>query len=49
MEVHRHPDVEKKRFKEYFLEFLMIFLAVTLGFFAENKSSNIACQRQTKN
>jgi len=36
MEVHHHPQVEKKGFKEYFLEFLMIFLAVTLGFFAEN-------------
>jgi hypothetical protein len=36
MEVHHHPQVEKKGFKEYFLEFLMIFLAVTMGFFAEN-------------
>src|SRR5579863_6091347 len=36
MEVHHHPQVEKKNFKEYFLEFLMIFLAVTMGFFAEN-------------
>jgi hypothetical protein len=36
MEVHHHPHVGKKRPKEYFLEFLMIFLAVTLGFFAEN-------------
>ncbi|HEY2722570.1 MAG TPA: hypothetical protein VGI82_12635 [Chitinophagaceae bacterium] len=36
MEVHHNPHVEKKKFKEYFLEFLMIFLAVTLGFFAEN-------------
>ena len=36
MEVHHHPHVEKKKFKEYFLEFLMIFFAVTLGFFAEN-------------
>ena len=36
MEVHHHPKVEKKNFKEYFLEFVMIFLAVTLGFFAEN-------------
>jgi len=36
MEVHHHPHVEKKRFKEYFFEFIMIFLAVTLGFFAEN-------------
>jgi len=36
MEVHHHPKVEKKNFKEYFFEGLMIFLAVTLGFFAEN-------------
>jgi hypothetical protein len=36
MEVHHHPHVEKKNFKEYFLEFSMIFLAVMLGFFAEN-------------
>ncbi|MBS1571184.1 MAG: hypothetical protein JST62_02140, partial [Bacteroidetes bacterium] len=34
MEVHHHPHVPKK-LKEFFLEFLMIFLAVTLGFFAE--------------
>jgi hypothetical protein len=36
MEVHHHPHVKKKNFKEYFLEFIMLFLAVTLGFFAEN-------------
>ena len=40
MEVHHHPiptkGGEKKRFKEYFLEFLMIFLAVTMGFFTES-------------
>ena len=35
MELH-HPHVAKKSFKEYFFEFIMIFLAVTLGFFAEN-------------
>ena len=37
MEVHHHPDLhhEKKKWKEYLLEFLMIFLAVTLGFFGE--------------
>lgn len=35
MEVHHHPHVEKKSFKEYLLEGLMIFLAVTMGFFAE--------------
>jgi len=38
MEVHHHPDLhhKKKSFKEYFLEFLMIFLAVTMGFIAES-------------
>ena len=36
MEVHHHPKVEKKNLKGYFLEFLMIFLAVTMGFLAEN-------------
>ena len=41
MEVHHHPHVEKKGFKEYFLEFVMIFLAVTLGFFAENLREKI--------
>jgi hypothetical protein len=37
MAVHHHPDVhhKPKKWKEYFLEFLMIFLAVTMGFFAE--------------
>ena len=42
MEVHHHPHVEKKNFKEYFLEFLMIFLAVTMGFIAENVRERIA-------
>jgi hypothetical protein len=44
MEVHHHPDLhhEKKKFKEYLLEFVMIFLAVTLGFFAETIRENIA-------
>src|SRR6187551_2570699 len=43
MEVHHHPDLhhKKKNFKEYFLEFLMIFLAVTLGFFAESLREHI--------
>ena len=37
MEVHHHPDLQQKpkKLKQYFLEFLMIFLAVTLCFFAE--------------
>jgi hypothetical protein len=47
MEVH-HPRVEKKRFKEYFLEFVMIFLAVTLGFFAESLRERLADRKKEK-
>lgn len=38
MEVHHHSGGhrEEKHFKDYFLEFLMIFLAVTMGFLSEN-------------
>ncbi len=38
MEVHHHPDLhhKPKPFKEFVLEFIMIFLAVTMGFFAES-------------
>jgi hypothetical protein len=48
MEVHHHPQVEKKNFKEYFLEFLMIFLAVTMGFFAENLREHYTEKTNTK-
>ena len=41
MEVHHHPHVEKKSFKEYILEGLMIFLAVSMGFIAENIRESI--------
>ena len=47
MEVHHHPHVEKKNFKEYFLEFLMIFLAVTMGFFAENVREHFDEEKNT--
>ncbi|MFI5162957.1 MAG: hypothetical protein ACHQHN_16870, partial [Sphingobacteriales bacterium] len=38
MEVHHHPQLEHKPkpWKEYLLEYLMIFLAVMTGFFAES-------------
>ncbi len=38
MEVHKHPHhvTHKKKWGEYVLEFLMLFLAVYLGFVAEN-------------
>ncbi len=44
MEVHHHPDLhhEKKPWKEYLLEGLMIFLAVTMGFFAETIREGIS-------
>ena len=41
MEVHHHPNPEKKSFKEYLLEGLMIFLAVSMGFIAENIREHI--------
>src|ERR1700759_2134159 len=38
MEVHHHPQLEHKPkpFKEFLLEGLMIFVAVIMGFVAEN-------------
>ena len=48
MEVHHHPHMEKKRFKAYLLEFIMIFLAVTMGFFAETIRENITEHRRAK-
>ncbi len=42
MEVHHHPEVEKKGLKEYILEGLMIFIAVMMGFFAESLREHIA-------
>jgi hypothetical protein len=48
MEVHHHPNAEKKKFKEYFLEFLMIFLAVTMGFIAENLREHFVERKREK-
>ncbi|SRR5579871_601480 len=50
MEVHHHPDLHHrpKKWKEYLLEFLMIFLAVTLGFFAENIRESLVEQNKEK-
>jgi hypothetical protein len=48
MEVHHHPDLhhEKKPWKEYLLEGLMIFLAVLMGFIAENIRESITENRR---
>jgi hypothetical protein len=48
MEVHHHPDVEKKGFKEYILEGLMIFIAVMMGFFAESLREHMADREREK-
>jgi|SRR6516225_7497330 hypothetical protein len=49
MEVHKHPHhvTHKKKWPEYFLEFFMIFLAVFLGFLAENgRERMVEAQRE---
>ena len=48
MEVHHHPHVEKKNFKEYLLEGLMIFLAVSMGFIAENIRESTTAHEKEK-
>ncbi len=48
MEVHHHPHVEKKSFKEYLLEGLMIFLAVSMGFIAEGLREHIGDREKEK-
>ncbi len=48
MEVHHHPNVERKNLKGYLLEGLMIFLAVTMGFIAENIREQITEHRNAK-
>ena len=50
MEVHHHPDLhhKPKKWKEYFLEFLMIFLAVILGFFAESYREHLVERNREK-
>jgi hypothetical protein len=48
MEVHYHPDIEKKGLKEYLLEGLMIFFAVFMGFIAENIREYITNRHKEK-
>ena len=44
MEVHHHPDLhhKPKPWKEYLLEYVMIFLAVMTGFFAESYREHLS-------
>src|SRR3954464_6088157 len=50
MEVHKHPHhvTHKKKWGEYLLEFLMIFFAVTMGFFAEQIREGFVESRHEK-
>ena len=49
MEVHHHGHVhEKKKWKEYFFQFLMLFLAVTAGFFMENQREHYVERQRAK-
>lgn len=45
---HPHHVTHKKEWTEYLLEFLMIFLAVTLGFFAENIREHLSDNAKEK-
>lgn len=52
MEVHHHPELphrERKNFREYLLEGLMIFLAVFMGFIAENIREHLSDSGKEKN
>ena len=46
MEVHAHSHIEKKKWFHYLWEFLMLFLAVTLGFFVENRREHFVEQKR---
>jgi hypothetical protein len=50
MEIHKHPHhiMHKKKWGEYLLEFLMIFLAVFLGFVAENWREHFVDRKKEK-
>jgi hypothetical protein len=37
MEVHHHAHSSRKKWTHYLWEFLMLFLAVTAGYFVENQ------------
>ncbi len=50
MEVHKHPHhvTHKKKWGEYLLEFFMLFLAMYLGFIAENVRENSVGRHREK-
>jgi hypothetical protein len=48
MEVHAHTHTARKKWTHYFWEFLMLFLAVTLGFFVENQREHYIERQRAK-
>jgi hypothetical protein len=48
MEVHAHTHTARKKWTHYFWEFLMLFLAVSLGFYAENTRETILHKKEVK-
>jgi len=48
MEVHAHTHTPRKKWTHYFWEFLMLFLAVTLGFFVENQREHYIENKREK-
>ncbi|MFZ1855745.1 MAG: hypothetical protein WAU29_00160, partial [Chitinophagaceae bacterium] len=48
MEVHAHTHTARKKWTHYFWEFLMLFLAVSLGFYAENTREGILHKKEVK-
>ena len=48
MEVHHHSHTTRKKWTHYFWEFLMLFLAVFLGFMAENQREHVVEQMRAK-
>jgi len=48
MEVHAHAHTERKKWTHYFWEFLMLFLAVSLGFYAENLREGILHKKEVR-
>jgi hypothetical protein len=48
MDVHQHTHTPRKKWTQYFWEFLMLFLAISLGFFVENQREHYIENKREK-
>jgi len=48
MEVHQHSHTPRKKWAHYFWEFLMLFMAITAGFFMENRREHYVEHKRAK-